>query len=73
MIKNIYKKRSCFLLIILFLSSENIYSESLFEKGESLFMENRLKEASAVLEGALEKEPENSRIYLYLGFFQCRS
>ena len=68
MIKNIYKKRSCFLLIILFLSSENIYSESLFEKGESLFMENRLKEASAVLEGALEKEPENSRIYLYLGF-----
>ena len=51
-----------------FIIGINIYSETLFEKGEALFLENKLQEAAAVLEGALEKEPGNSRIMLYLGF-----
>ncbi len=55
-----------FILIALF--PPIVISETLFEKGESLFMENRLQEAAAVLEGALEKEPQNSTVMLYLGF-----
>ena len=55
-------------MLMLFIQGINIYSETLFEKGEALFLENKLQEASAVLEGALEKEPENSKIMLYLGF-----
>ena len=51
---------------------KNTYSETLFEKGETLFMENRLSEAVTVLEGALEKEPDNSKIFLYLGFSNAR-
>ena len=62
-----YAVISCFLLMF-FIPGINIYSETLFEKGEALFLENKLQEASAVLEGALEKDPNNSRIMLYLGF-----
>ena len=57
------------MIAIIFASSGvNLAAESLFDKGKALFLDNKLQEASAVLKGALEKEPENSRIMLYLGF-----
>jgi tetratricopeptide (TPR) repeat protein len=42
-------------------------AQSLFQKGEELFMQNKPKEAAAVLENALKQEPRNEAIYLYLG------
>jgi tetratricopeptide (TPR) repeat protein len=65
-------KRKTAVLIFLFIIMQNISSETLFEKGEALFMENSLSEAVSVLEGALEKEPDNSKILLYLGFANAR-
>ena len=57
-----------FLPFFILVLTVNSYSESLFEKGELLFRENRTAEAVSILQGALEKEPENEKIYLYLGF-----
>ena len=39
----------------------------LLRRGEELFMQNRPEEAAPVLEAALEAEPTNERIFLYLG------
>jgi tetratricopeptide (TPR) repeat protein len=41
--------------------------QSLFQKGEELFMQNKPREAAAFLENALKQEPRNEKIYLYLG------
>ncbi len=56
------------LCLFLFLLPVAVHPETLFEKGEALFMNNQLQEASALFEGALEKDPGNSKILLYLGF-----
>jgi len=37
------------------------------EKGEALFIANKPQEARPLLEGALDEDPGNERIYLYLG------
>jgi tetratricopeptide (TPR) repeat protein len=39
----------------------------MFEKGEELFLENKPEEAMLLFETALSQEPENGKIYLYLG------
>jgi tetratricopeptide (TPR) repeat protein len=41
--------------------------QSLFQKGEELFMQDKPREAAALLENALRQEPRNETIYLYLG------
>jgi tetratricopeptide (TPR) repeat protein len=41
--------------------------QSVFQKGEELFMQNKPREAAALLENALRQEPRNEKIYLYLG------
>ncbi|MFO8063128.1 MAG: tetratricopeptide repeat protein [Spirochaetota bacterium] len=41
--------------------------QSLLEQGEDKFMRNQPKEAVPLLEDALEEDPENAQIYLYLG------
>ncbi len=41
--------------------------DTLFEKGEQLFLNNEPDKAVSVLEAALKEDPENSKIYLYLG------
>lgn len=40
---------------------------NLLSKGEQLFLENRMEEALPVLETAVLQNPQNERIYLYLG------
>ncbi|MDR3200009.1 MAG: tetratricopeptide repeat protein, partial [Spirochaetales bacterium] len=41
--------------------------QSVFQRGEEFFMQNQPKEAAALLETALNQEPRNEKIYLYLG------
>jgi tetratricopeptide (TPR) repeat protein len=38
-----------------------------FEKGEQLFVQNKPKDAQPLLESALNDDPSNEKIYLYLG------
>lgn len=42
-------------------------SQSLFERGEELFLRNRPQDAVPILQQALEAEPGNGKIYMYLG------
>lgn len=42
-------------------------AQSLFERGEDLFLRNKPQEAVPLLEQALEAEPQNATIYMYLG------
>ena len=41
--------------------------EAFFKQGEELFMQNKPREALPLFEAALQKEPRNERLYLYLG------
>ena len=38
-----------------------------FDKGEALFVQNKPKDAQPLLESALNEDPSNEKIYLYLG------
>ncbi len=51
------------LLFILFPS----FATSYLEEGEKLFLENKPKQSAPLLEAALNEEPTNEKIYLYLG------
>ncbi len=42
-------------------------AQSLFERGEDLFLRNKPQQAVPLLEQALEAEPQNGTIYMYLG------
>jgi tetratricopeptide (TPR) repeat protein len=42
-------------------------AQSLFERGEDLFLRNKPQQAVPLLERALEAEPQNATIYMYLG------
>ncbi|TVQ37159.1 MAG: tetratricopeptide repeat protein [Spirochaetaceae bacterium] len=55
------------LLLCLLLVSASVGASPLLQRGEELYMQNRPAEAAAVLEAALEQQPRNERIYLYLG------
>jgi tetratricopeptide (TPR) repeat protein len=51
-----------------FLASLPAFSASTFlEKGEALFIQNQPREAEPLLESALNDDPANEKIYLYLG------
>ncbi|MFP4431269.1 MAG: tetratricopeptide repeat protein [Spirochaetaceae bacterium] len=41
--------------------------ESLLARGEALYMQNKPREAASVLEAALEEQPNNQKLHLYLG------
>ncbi len=53
--------------IFLLVTGPLLAQTDLLEKGEQLFLENRLEEALPLLETASLQNPGNERIYLYLG------
>jgi tetratricopeptide (TPR) repeat protein len=61
-------KREFFIILIALLLAYPIFAqESMFKQGEQLFMENKPEQARIKLEAARIKEPQNEKIYLYLG------
>ncbi len=58
------------LLISLTLAILNVvplFPSTFLEEGEKLFLENKPRESAPLLEAALNEDPTNERIYLYLG------
>jgi len=53
--------------LILFVLPATAQTNTLFEKGEELFLENKPSEAEPVLESAIQENPGNEKTYLYLG------
>jgi tetratricopeptide (TPR) repeat protein len=52
----------------LFLAALAVFGASIFfEKGEALFVQNKPQDARPLLENALNDDPSNEKIYLYLG------
>ncbi|MEM5947999.1 tetratricopeptide repeat protein [Spirochaetia bacterium 38H-sp] len=65
---DIVKQRFLFIFLIIFtVMPLHAQDESLFKRGEDLFMQNNLEQALPLLESSLEQEKANPRIYLYLG------
>ncbi|MQY77216.1 MAG: hypothetical protein GH155_06250, partial [Spirochaeta sp.] len=42
-------------------------ASSMLDEGEKLFLENKPQEAEVILQEALQENPRNEKIYLYLG------
>jgi len=64
-----FKSRAAFLLNI-FLSllfASPLFASSYLTQGEKLFLDNKPEEALPLMEAALNEEPDNEKIYLYLG------
>lgn len=55
------------LLLLFFIFSGVLGAQTVFSRGEELFLRNRPREAAPLLESALQEEPQNEKIYLYLG------
>jgi tetratricopeptide (TPR) repeat protein len=56
----------CFWICAVFAPSA-LSGQSVFQRGEELFMQNKPQEAAVLLENALAQDPRNEKIYLYLG------
>jgi tetratricopeptide (TPR) repeat protein len=54
-------------ILLEFLFVFSVFSVSYLEQGEELFLQNKPQEAKALFEKALAEEPQNEKIYLYLG------
>jgi len=54
-------------IMLLFLGLSPAWSASLLERGEELFLQNKPQEAVSLLEAALQENPREEKIYLYLG------
>ncbi len=52
---------------LLLLALLRVGASTLLEEGEALYLQNRPREAGIVLEQALREDPDNERVYLYLG------
>jgi tetratricopeptide (TPR) repeat protein len=52
---------------LLFATAALFGSSEFFDKGESLFVQNKPLDARPLLESALNDDPSNEKIYLYLG------
>jgi Tfp pilus assembly protein PilF len=52
---------------LLFAAAALFGSSEFFDKGESLFVQNKPQDARPLLESALNDDPSNEKIYLYLG------
>lgn len=57
----------CASLLLFCVAPLPISARSLLEQGQDLFLQNKPREAAALLENALRDDPGNDRIYLYLG------
>ncbi len=62
-----YMMRKAFFFLFLLFAQNALWAETLFEKGEELFLANKPQEAVTYLEAALGELPGNEKIYLYLG------
>jgi len=61
-------RKSLYLITILILLAVAVAgAQSLFERGEDMFLRNKPQQAVPLLERALEAEPQNATIYMYLG------
>ena len=60
------RRYACGALLLLIVTA-TVSASPLLKRGEELYMQNKPDEAAAVLEAALEQQPRNERIYLYLG------
>lgn len=65
-LKNQFNPFILFLLLFC-LSVSFAYGQDVFSRGEQAFMHNKPEEASALLEIALQNDPSNMQIYVYLG------
>ena len=61
------KKPFFFSVLYLFLIVSSVSAGNFFTMGEELFMQNKPQEATALLEKAILEEPENAKVYEYLG------
>ena len=59
--------KKIFTIILLYLSILTAFALSTLQEGERLFMDNNPREALPFLEEALNADPNNEKIYLYLG------
>ncbi len=59
--------KKIFTIILLHLSILTAFALSTLQEGERLFMDNNPREALPFLEEALNADPNNEKIYLYLG------
>jgi tetratricopeptide (TPR) repeat protein len=60
-------KRASVILAALLVTLPAFSASTFFEKGEALFVQNHPREAEPLLESALNDDPSNEKIYLYLG------
>jgi tetratricopeptide (TPR) repeat protein len=60
-------KQAAVILAALLAALPAFGASTLFEKGEALFVQNHPREAEPLLESALNDDPSNEKIYLYLG------
>ena len=56
-----------FTILFFSLSLSSLFSSTFLEEGEKLFLENNPKDSAPLLEAALNEDPTNEKIYLYLG------
>lgn len=61
------RKSLCLITILFLIGAAFAGAQSLFERGEDLFLRNKPQQAIPLLEQALEAEPRNGTIYMYLG------
>lgn len=61
------RKALYLITMLILIGSAFAGAQSLFEQGEDLFLRNKPQEAVPLLEQALEAEPRNATIYMYLG------
>ena len=59
--------KKIYTILLLHLSISTAFAFSPLREGERLFMENNLREALPLLEEALSADPNNEKVYLYLG------
>ena len=53
---------------VLLLAAAALFGASeFFDKGEALFVQNKPRDAAPLLESALNEDPSNEKVYLYLG------
>src|SRR5271157_6540137 len=53
--------------VFLFAAAALFGASEFFDKGEALFVQNKPQDAQPLLESALNEDPSNEKIYLYLG------
>jgi tetratricopeptide (TPR) repeat protein len=75
-LSNLYRRLNCFVLpvkhlllvlFILFIPLNLRAGNTFFQKGEEMFLRNQPEKAVTLLEAALDEEPGNEKVYLYLG------